>query len=180
IVPRLGSLLRPEHTSFPFEARQSRRSRSTSAARSPLSALSEPPAACYTLPRGQKSLGQTRLQLPAVLYPCPHDPGSVGRDPQHVRPEDLPKGLTLEGMETMLSERIDEWNRKLAEKNLKQGRQEERKENLLLLLEEKFGGVDSKIRKRINQAKPDLLREWTVRFVKARTLAEVFGDQPAR
>src|SRR6185369_13732433 len=88
IVPRLGSLLRPEHTSFPFEARQSRRSRSTSAARSPLSALSESPAACYTLPRGQKSLGQTRLQLPAVLYPCPHDPGSVGRDPQHVPPEE--------------------------------------------------------------------------------------------
>ena len=101
-----------------------------------------------------------------------------------IRPEDLPKGLTLEGMEIMLSERIDEWNRKLAEKNLKQGLKQGVKkghqENLLLLLEEKFGGVDPRIRKRINQAKPDLLREWTVRFVKARTLAEVFGDQPAR
>jgi flagellar biosynthesis/type III secretory pathway protein FliH len=95
----------------------------------------------------------------------------------------------------MLAERIDEWNRKLAEENLQKGRQEGlqkglqkgllkgrqegRKEGeahaLLRLLEKKFGALPRGAQKRIAAAELELLSEWFDRAVTAERLEDVFG-----
>jgi hypothetical protein len=88
--------------------------------------------------------------------------------------------LTLKGAETMLAERIDQWNRKLAEESLRKGRQEGRKEGeaqaLLRLLEKKFGVLPKGAQKRIAGAELEMLLEWFDRAVAAERLEDVFAD----
>jgi hypothetical protein len=116
--------------------------------------------------------------------------------PRVVPPGEIPPRLTLEEAETMLAERIDEWNRKLKEESLREGLQEGlqkglqkgRKEGLLegrregeanvllRLLAKKFGALPKGMRKRILEAEPELLREWIDRVITARSVAEVLGD----
>jgi hypothetical protein len=112
--------------------------------------------------------------------------------PRFMPPDEIPERLTLEETETMLAERIDQWNRKLKEQSLREGRkeglqkgrqegrQEGRKEGeanaLLLLLRKKFGALPKRTQKRIQEAEPDLLLEWLDRVLTAESLGEVFGD----
>jgi flagellar biosynthesis/type III secretory pathway protein FliH len=98
----------------------------------------------------------------------------------------MPERLSLEGVETMLAERIEEWNRKLAEDNLQKGRQEGRQEGLLegrregearallRLLEKKFGALPKSAQSRIAKAELTRLSEWFDRAVTAERLDEVF------
>jgi flagellar biosynthesis/type III secretory pathway protein FliH len=104
-----------------------------------------------------------------------------------MQPDEIPTRLTLEEIETMLAERIDEWNRQLEEqgiqKGLQKGRQEGRQEGeakaLLRLLEKKFGPLEPGIRDRITQADPDLLLEWVDRAVMATRLGDIFNADTA-
>lgn len=113
-----------------------------------------------------------------------------------VSPDEIPEHLSLEDVETMLAERIDEWNRKLVQKGRKEGRSEGREEGrkegrkqgrnegrqetsqqiLLRLLEKKFGVLPEEARDRIAQTEPELLLEWIEHVISARSLGEVFGD----
>jgi hypothetical protein len=98
--------------------------------------------------------------------------------------DEIPGRLSLKGAETMLAERIDEWNRKLAEENLQKGRQEGRQEGLKQgeaqalhrLLEKKFGALPKRTQKRIAGAELELLLGWFDRAVAAEKLSDVFGD----
>jgi flagellar biosynthesis/type III secretory pathway protein FliH len=82
----------------------------------------------------------------------------------------------------MLAERIDEWNRKLAEESLQKGRQEGRQEGrkegeahaLLRLLEKKFGALPQGARRRIADAEMESLLEWFDRAVTAERLEDIF------
>jgi predicted transposase YdaD len=100
--------------------------------------------------------------------------------------------LTLEEFESMLAERIDEWNREVREEGvrqgvqqgLRQGVQEGRQEGLQLgeakallrLLERRFGLLDPRTRDRVTAADADLLLEWIDRAATAESLAAVFAD----
>jgi hypothetical protein len=104
--------------------------------------------------------------------------------------DEIPGRLSLEGAETMLAERIDEWNRKLAEENLQKGRQEglqkgllkgrqegrqEGEANALLrLLEKKFGALPKGAQRRIAGAEIERLSEWFDRALAAERLEDVF------
>jgi hypothetical protein len=110
--------------------------------------------------------------------------------------DQTPERLSLEGVETMLAERIDEWNRKLAEENLQKGRLEGRQEGLqkgflkgrqegrkegeahalLRLLEKKFGAPSRRTQRRITEAELERLSEWFDRALTAEKLEDVFGD----
>jgi len=99
--------------------------------------------------------------------------------------------LTLEEIETMLAERIDEWNRQLEEQGIQKGlqqgltqgeqrgRQQGEAKALLRLLEKKFGGLEQGARDRINKADADLLLEWIERAVTAASLSDVFDTDSA-
>jgi len=97
--------------------------------------------------------------------------------------DEIPGRFSLEGAETMLAERIDEWNRKLAEESLQKGRQEGRQEGrkegeahaLLRLLEKKFGALPKGAQRRIARAELELLLEWFDRAVSAERLEDVFA-----
>ena len=117
-----------------------------------------------------------------------------------VATDETPARMSLEEVETMLAERIDEWNRKLAEENLQKGRREGLNEGLnkglnkglrkgrnegrregealalVRLLEKKFGLLPKGIQKRITDAERDLLLEWFDRAVTAERLETVFSD----
>jgi hypothetical protein len=99
-----------------------------------------------------------------------------------IPPDELPARLTLEDIETMLAERIDEWNRQLEERGVQKGRQEGRQEGeakaLLRLLEKKLGHLDQEARDRISKADADLLLEWIDRAVTATSLSDVFDTDP--
>jgi hypothetical protein len=102
--------------------------------------------------------------------------------------DEIPGRLSLQGAATMLAERIDEWNRKLAEENLQkgllkgrqEGRQEGRKEGeahaLLRLLEKKFGALPKGAQRRIAGAELELLSEWFDRAVTAERVEDVFRE----
>ena len=106
--------------------------------------------------------------------------------------DEIPGRLSLEGATTMLAERIDEWNRKLAEENLQKGRQEGLQKGLLKgrqegrqegeaqallrLLEKKFGSLPRDAQKRIAGAELELLLEWFDRAVTAERFEDVFAD----
>ena len=97
---------------------------------------------------------------------------------------EVPARMSLEEVETMLAERIDEWNRKLAEESLQKGRREGLNEGrregealaLVRLLEKKFGALPKGIQKRITSAERDRLLEWFDRAVAAERLETVFRD----
>jgi hypothetical protein len=86
--------------------------------------------------------------------------------------------LTLEEVESMLAERIDEWNRQVRQEGLQQGLQEGLQKGearaLLCLLEKRFGSLGPETRERITHADADLLLEWIDRAATATTLRDVF------
>ena len=56
-----------------------------------------------------------------------------------------------------------------------EGRQEEGASILLLQLEEKFDVLSEQIKEKILNADRSTLEKWSVRFVKAKTLDDIFG-----
>jgi hypothetical protein len=103
--------------------------------------------------------------------------------PRILASDEIAPQLTLEEAQTMLAERIDQWNRKIARENLRKGRQEGRQEGrnegrqeiLLRQLETKFGALPKGTRKRVQDAEPELLLAWLDRVLTAESLAEVFS-----
>jgi len=91
-------------------------------------------------------------------------------------PDEIPARMSLEEVETMLAERIDEWNRKLAEESLQKGRTEGEAQALVRLLEKKFGALPRGVQERITRAERAVLLEWFDRAVTAERLDAVFRD----
>jgi hypothetical protein len=87
---------------------------------------------------------------------------------------------TLEEVETMLAESIDQWNRELREKGREEGRQEGRQEGearlVLRQLRLKFGPLEPAIEDRVRSADADRLLEWGERVLTAGSLEDVFRD----
>ncbi len=87
----------------------------------------------------------------------------------------------LEEVGTMLDGHTLDWTAKWRMKGREEGREEGRREGeaviLLRQLERKFGPLKSGIRQRIESADADQLLVWGERFVTARSLAEVFGEE---
>lgn len=99
--------------------------------------------------------------------------------------------LTLEEIETLLAERIDQWNREILEKGIQIGRQEGRQEGreegrkegrqqgaarvLLRQLIVKFGPLSPEIEERVGAADYERLLDWSVRFLTAERLEDVFS-----
>jgi Putative transposase, YhgA-like len=100
-----------------------------------------------------------------------------------ISPGEVSPRLTLEEIETMLAERIDEWNRQLEEqgiqKGIQQGLQQGEARALLRMLEKKFGGLPAGARDRIAKADAGLLLEWIDRAITATSLGDVFDADPA-
>jgi predicted transposase/invertase (TIGR01784 family) len=91
--------------------------------------------------------------------------------------------LTLEEMETMLAESIDQWNRQIREEGIQVGRQEGRQEGrregearvLLRQLGLKFGPLSPEIEERVRAADSERLLEWSERILAAERLEDVLG-----
>jgi predicted transposase YdaD len=87
---------------------------------------------------------------------------------------------TLEEVETMLAESIDQWNRELLEKGRQEGREEGRQEQgariVLRQLRLKFGPLETAIEDRVRSADADRLLEWGERVLTAENLQDVFKD----
>lgn len=96
--------------------------------------------------------------------------------------DEVPPKLTLEEIDSMLAERIDEWNRTLREESrqeglqagLQAGLQKGEARALLRLLERRFGPVKRGLRDRITAADSDVLLDWIERAATAESLDEVF------
>jgi hypothetical protein len=92
--------------------------------------------------------------------------------------------LTLEEIETMLAERIDQWNREMVEKGIQIGREEVSQESqrqgaaglLLRQLGWKFGLLSPEIEERFATADFERLLEWSGRILTAERLEDVFGE----
>jgi predicted transposase/invertase (TIGR01784 family) len=90
--------------------------------------------------------------------------------------EEISATLTLEGLETMLAESIDMWNRQIREEGRQEGRQEGEARLVLRLLYLKFGPLAPEIEERVRSADADRLLEWGERVLTAERLQDVFRD----
>jgi len=106
----------------------------------------------------------------------------------------LPEGLNIQELTMTLAEQVGQWNKESEKRGLIQGiiqgklegqiegRREGRREGkiegeaLLLqrLLIRRFGSLPSELVKRINQAMPEQIEEWSDRILDAKTLNDVF------
>jgi Domain of unknown function (DUF4351) len=85
--------------------------------------------------------------------------------------EDIPELVDLKEFRAMLIERVEEWNRELEKRGLREGQ----RELILRQLETKFGEIDSRTRARINVARPQSLLKWGERLITAERLSDVFA-----
>jgi predicted transposase YdaD len=99
---------------------------------------------------------------------------------------EIPEMESLEDAQTMLRQRVIEWDRRVEElkeaglrEGLQEGRrkglQEGRRELLLRLMERKFGTVDPAARRRIEDAEDRQLLAWGENLLTADTLEDVFA-----
>jgi flagellar biosynthesis/type III secretory pathway protein FliH len=107
--------------------------------------------------------------------------------PRRGEGQEIPETLELEEFRTMLEKRVEEWNRILREEGRQEGRQEGLQEGLqkglqkgeatllLSLLEQKFGRLDSKTRRRVQSAGAERLLDWGARVLTAERLEDVFN-----
>lgn len=86
--------------------------------------------------------------------------------------EEASNDLTLEGIETMLADSIERWNREIRE----EGRQEGEARLLLRQLRLRFGPLEPGIEERVRSADADRLLDWGERVLTAETLQNVFRD----
>lgn len=89
----------------------------------------------------------------------------------------LPPTNDLEEMETMLAERVKEWQQEWKEQGLEegleQGRQQGEARVLINLLEAKFGQLTSEQRRRIEEADTETLLAWSGRVLTGESVEEV-------
>ncbi len=94
--------------------------------------------------------------------------------------EEFSAKLTLEELETMLSESIDRWNREIREEGRHEGRQEGRQEGearvVLRLLCLKFGPLAPEVEERVRSTDADRLLEWSERILAAQNLQDVLRE----
>jgi predicted transposase/invertase (TIGR01784 family) len=110
--------------------------------------------------------------------------------------EEVPDTLGLEEFRTMLAKRVEEWNEKLLERGRQEGRQEGEREGrreglqeglqkgrregeaglVLSLLEQKFGPLDARNRKRVMSADEARLLAWAKKTLVAVRIADVFSE----
>jgi hypothetical protein len=98
---------------------------------------------------------------------------------RRVRPEEETKMMS-QFAQQILSDSPPEWVRREWEQRMRQegrqeGRQEEGASILLLQLEEKFDTLSDQIKGKILTADQSTLEKWSISFVKAKTLDDVFG-----
>ena len=96
---------------------------------------------------------------------------------------EIPEAGSLEDAQTMLRQRVLEWDRRveeLKEAGLQEGLQEGRREGerriLLRLLERKFGAVDPATQRRVDQAGDRQLLTWGENLLTAERLDDVFSS----
>ena len=86
----------------------------------------------------------------------------------------------LHEVDTMLEERVREWNREWLDEGLKKGRQEGRQEEaasmLSRLLQRRFNDVPTWAQDKISKAELPTLEAWSLRFVDAKFLEDVFAS----
>jgi hypothetical protein len=87
---------------------------------------------------------------------------------------DLPPTNDLEEMETMLAERVKEWQQEWKEQGLEEGRQQGEARVLINLLEAKFGPLTPVQRRRIEEADTETLLAWSGRILTVESVEEVF------
>ena len=92
---------------------------------------------------------------------------------------EIPEVGSLEDAQTMLRQRVLEWDRRvqeLKEEGLQKGRREGERRLLLNLLERKFGTVDPAARRRIEIADDPQLLAWGENLLTAERLEDVFSS----
>lgn len=89
--------------------------------------------------------------------------------------QEIPAALELEEFKAMLAKRVEEWNRIVREEGRQEGRQEGEATLLLRQLEQKFGRIDPKTRKRVQSADSERLLDWATRILTAERLEDVFN-----
>jgi predicted transposase YdaD len=88
------------------------------------------------------------------------------------------EGMKLEEVSSMLSQNLDEWERKFENKGRKEGRKETLEEVLSNLLAERFGSEIAAVcaAERFQNANPQQFNIWLKRILTAKTVNEVFDD----
>jgi predicted transposase YdaD len=80
---------------------------------------------------------------------------------------------------SMLAENVKRWEQELKSEGRREGRQEGRREGeaavLRRLLQRRFGPLPEWAEQRLDVAESPTITGWTVRFLDARTLEDVFG-----
>lgn len=97
---------------------------------------------------------------------------------QHSAPsaETLPRVNTLQELDMMIAEKPGLWARQWLREGRKEGRAEGKAELLLDMLQHRFGPVSDDIVQRIRTAQAPQLKTWSLNFVDASTLEDVFRD----
>jgi predicted transposase/invertase (TIGR01784 family) len=88
---------------------------------------------------------------------------------------EIPEVEELEELRTMLEKRVEEWKHTFREEGRQEGLQEGEATLLLSQLEQKFGRLDSKTRKRVQSADSERLLDWGMRVLTAERLEDVFN-----
>ncbi|MBF8274896.1 MAG: putative transposase [Magnetococcales bacterium] len=88
-------------------------------------------------------------------------------------PESLPEMDDLEEVRTMLAETAEGWTREWK----REGHQEGEASMLMRLLQRRFGTVPAWANNKITKADLSSLEEWSLRFVDAQSLEDVFSDK---
>ncbi|MBF0160535.1 MAG: DUF4351 domain-containing protein [Magnetococcales bacterium] len=76
----------------------------------------------------------------------------------------------------MLADHIEQWNRDAEQRGWQDGRKEEGSSILLRQLRRRFPTLPNWVEQKVLDANLDLLGEWADRFVDARSLEDIFGD----
>ena len=101
-------------------------------------------------------------------------PGRFGGDA-------LPPANDLKELETMLAERVKEWQEQYRREGLEKGRQEGRQEGearlLINFLEAKFGPLTAEQRQRVEETDAETLLEWSRRVLEADRLEAVWRSE---
>ncbi|MBF0152325.1 MAG: Rpn family recombination-promoting nuclease/putative transposase [Magnetococcales bacterium] len=102
--------------------------------------------------------------------------------PRRIPGQTIPEKSDLQEVDAMLAETVQEWTLQWEEEGRQKGLQEGLKEGLqkgsaslfLCLLENRFGGLPSQVRKKVLNTEQPTLERWSLRLFKANSLEEIF------
>jgi hypothetical protein len=99
--------------------------------------------------------------------------------PIHFDGETQPVLEELKEVESMLAERVKEWNRESMERGIQQGIQQgmqlATRQVLLRQLEKRFSALPTDIKAKLDGASDEQLLQWSELILTAKTLGEIFG-----